>query len=150
LIAIRTDLSAREIRNFGFVTLGGFIFIGFMLWYLSVRPAGGWIPQAWGYQGHARQVIALAMGCTGLVFALVCMSSHPAGLRLYVAWMTMGGAIGAVMSVVLLTLLFIVFLPVFSLIRLKDPLRMKRGAAGSYWEPHRPHEATLERMARPF
>ena len=94
--------------------------------------------------------MAVGLGLAGVVIAAVSLASHAAGLRVYMGWMTMAQAMGSVMNVVLLTLLFIFFLPVFSLIRLKDPLRFRRNATGSYWEPARPHEATLERMARPF
>jgi len=69
----------------------------------------------------------------------------------YVGWMSAAFAIGAVMTVVLMTVLFIVLLPLFSLTRLADPLRMKLKPAGeSYWEDHKHHESTLERTARPF
>ena len=69
----------------------------------------------------------------------------------YVVWMTAAMWIGRVMTPVLLTALFVVLLPVFSLIRLGDPLRLKLKPKGeSYWEDHKHHESTLERTARPF
>ena len=65
--------------------------------------------------------------------------------------MTLAGAIGTVVTFVLLSVLYFVFLPIFSLIRFKDPLRLKMPPkATSYWEEHKHHESTLERTARPF
>jgi hypothetical protein len=59
--------------------------------------------------------------------------------------------IGGIMTVVLLSILFVVLLPVFSLIRFADPLRMRLKPPGeSYWEEHKHHDSTLERTARPF
>jgi len=81
---------------------------------------------------------------------VVCAAPSRLGRPLYVAWMTGAMAIGAVMSTVLLTVLYFVLLPVFSLIRFKDPLRLKLKAEGSYWEDPSPHEATLDRTSRQF
>ena len=61
--------------------------------------------------------------------------------------------IGIAVSTVLLTVLYFVLLPVFSVIvRFGDPLRKKlsRGGAESYWEDHKPYEVTLDRMERLF
>ena len=53
------------------------------------------------------------------------------------------------MTSVLMTVLFFVLLLPFTLIKLKDPLRLKLGGA-TYWEPHKNPPATLERFQRPF
>ena len=66
------------------------------------------------------------------------------------AWMIGATGIGKVMLPVFLTLVFFILLPVFTLVRLADPLRMKLTKEATYWEPHKPHEATVERMLRPF
>jgi hypothetical protein len=58
--------------------------------------------------------------------------------------------LGTAMSIVMLTLMFFLVLPVFALIRLKDPLRMKLHREASYWEEPKPQEASIERMMRPF
>ncbi|MEK7710827.1 MAG: hypothetical protein AAB341_02930, partial [Planctomycetota bacterium] len=64
--------------------------------------------------------------------------------------MTATAPVGIVMSTILLTMLFMLILPVFSLIvRMGDPLRKKLGGA-TYWEDYKAHEPTLERMRRPF
>jgi len=58
--------------------------------------------------------------------------------------------LGMAMTTVLLSVLFVILLPFFSLIRLADPLRLKPKSSGSYWEDPTPHDATLERTRRPF
>ena len=143
--SIKIDLSASEVRNFGLITLGGFAVLGAILWYQGRSPesvlgwAGGWQQQA-----------AVGFWIVGLAFAGICVASHKVGLKLYTGWMTAAMYMGAVMTTVILSVLFIVLLPIFSLIRLKDPLRYKLGGTDSYWEDHEPHPATLERTARPF
>ena len=58
--------------------------------------------------------------------------------------------VGTVMSTVLLTAVFVVVLPLFSIVvRLGDPLRKKLGGA-TYWEDYKPYEHTLDRMRRLF
>lgn len=141
---IRKDLSFPEIRRFGWVSLGGFLALGLLCWYRG-RMGG-----RWGWSGTGWQEVSLLLGFAGVVFAGICQLSHVAGLRLYVGWMTLGLALGRVMSVVFLSLLFVFLLPVFALIRLGDPLRLRRSGASTYWEDHRPHEPTLERTLRPF
>jgi hypothetical protein len=64
--------------------------------------------------------------------------------------MTLASYLGMVMTTLLLSVLFFVLLPIFSLIRLKDPLRLKLRSAGTYWERPDPHEPTINRMRRPF
>lgn len=143
----RRDLSPREIRNFGLITLGGFAVIGTVLWFKGL----GWsFGTPLDFQGNGWQKTALGLWGLGAAFAVICSASYSLGHRLYIAWMTMAVAIGTVVSFVMLSLLFLVLLPVFSLIRLRDPLRLKLDSSGSYWEDHRPHEPTLERMMRMF
>jgi len=144
---VRRELTAREIRHFGWITLGGFLVIGAFFW---LKGAGWSFHDALAWHGAGWQKAALVLWAVGAGFAVICNTSHPMGLRLYIAWMTMAVAIGTVMSVVMLSLMFLIILPVFSLIRLSDPLKLKRKAAGSYWEDHPPHEPTIERMSRMF
>jgi hypothetical protein len=58
--------------------------------------------------------------------------------------------IGVFMTTIGMTLIFVLVLPVFSLIRFSDPLRKKLHKEGTYWEDARPYEPTIERMTRPF
>ena len=67
-----------------------------------------------------------------------------------IAWMSITVPIGIAMSTLLLTIMFILVLPLFSLIvRLADPLR-KRLSGSSYWENYPKHPPTLDRLRRPF
>jgi len=133
LFTVNRNPSPGEVRKFGLTILLGLAAIGALLWWWR-----GWMS------------VAVGLWVVAVVAAVVSFSSHGAGTKLYVAWMLVGAGIGRVMLPVILTIAFLIFLPVFSLIRLSDPLRMKLRPAGSYWEPHKPHEPTLERMRRPF
>ncbi|MFH0980806.1 MAG: hypothetical protein V2A79_04625 [Planctomycetota bacterium] len=142
--------STAEIRTFGWVILAGLLVIGALLWCADgykFRP-----DQAlWHWTGSTLQGLAVILWVVGPLAGLVSLSSPRAGLVIYVVWMTGATYIGVVMTFVLLTVLYFVLLPVFSLIRLKDPLRLKlRGPGESYWEDHEHHESTLERTIRPF
>ena len=50
----------------------------------------------------------------------------------------------------LLSVLYVVVLPIALLLRLTDPLRARLGDRDSYWEDHPPHEPSLERMKRQY
>lgn len=137
--------SAGEVRRFGFSMLVGFAGMGALLWWAGRAP-----DHAWGWSGSARQACSVACWVAGVLFAAVCGASLLAGRRLHAAWMAVAGALGSVMTAVLLTLLYFLFLPFFAWIRLRDPLRARLRRDGSYWEDPSPHEATLERMRKPF
>ena len=92
----------------------------------------------------------MALWILGGVVAILSLTSPSIGKPIYVAWMSVAAAIGFVTVPLLLTILYFVLLPVFSLIRFKDPLRLKLRRGDSYWEPHTPIDATIERMQRPF
>jgi hypothetical protein len=140
MIPVKRNPSPRELHTFGLVILGGCCVIGLLLW-----RRGGW---AW--VGTGRQCAAIGLMTLGAVVAIISVALPGLARRLYVAWMTVGMVLGTGMSFVLLTLMFFLVLPVFSLIRFKDPLRMKRRGAASYWEEPKPREASIERMMRPF
>jgi len=133
LFTVNRNPTVAEVRKFGLTILLGLGVIGLLLWYWR-----GWMN------------VAAVLGIIGAVVAAVSFASHAAGSRLYVAWMLFGAGIGRVMLPIVMTIMFLIFLPFFSLIRFWDPLRMKLKPTGSYWEPHKPHEPTLERMRRPF
>jgi hypothetical protein len=148
---VNQNPTIQELRRFGWVTLGGFAVLGVLFWYLAVKPEGAWWPAAWGWEGAGKQVAALVLWGLGLAMLLVCLSSPAAARRVYVGWMTGAMYLGTVVSAIMLSILFVVLLPVFSLIRFADPLRLKFKPPGeSYWEDHRHHESTLERTIRPF
>jgi hypothetical protein len=113
----------------------------------------------WKWSGRSDEattgsrVIELALvgvAFLGILAGLAALVSPVAGRKLFVGWMTLTIPIGIVVSTLMLTLLYVVLLPIFSLIvRRKDPLRKKLGGT-TYWEDYKPHEPTLERMQRPF
>jgi hypothetical protein len=135
----------RELRQFGAAMLLGFGVLGVVLWYFGPEP------NTWRWIGAAPQKAALVLVGLGLVLAAISVGPRAIARPVYVGWMTAAAAMGTVMTFVLLSVLFFVLLPVFSLIRLGDPLRLRLRPAGeSYWEDHKHHESTLERCARPF
>jgi riboflavin transporter FmnP len=144
---VRKDLSPAEVRNFGWITLGGFAVIGGLLW---VKGLGWTLSDGVGWRGSGWHLTAVILWSIGAGFAVICTTSHAVGLKLYVGWMTGAMYVGTVVSTVLLSILFFVLLPVFALIRFKDPLRLRLGGSDSYWEDHPPYEATLERSMRQF
>ena len=143
--AVNHDPSSTELHTFGGAMLLGFGIIGAVLWYVGPEPNG------WPWTGIVQQKVAAAALILGLALFLTSFGPRPVARGVYVVWMTGAMYLGVVMTFVLLSVLFFVLLPVFSLIRLKDPLRMKLLRSGtSYWEKHEHHESTLERTIHPF
>lgn len=143
MFSVKRNPSLSELRTFGWVLLVGFSVVGLLLWSSLFS--------AWAWTASGKQVLALACWGLGVVLGGLPLASVNLARPIYVGWMTVFVPVGIAMTTVLLTLLFFLFLPVFSLIvRLGDPLRKKLKAEGSYWEDHRKHEPTLERMKRPF
>jgi hypothetical protein len=112
------NATPRDLRKFGLMVGGVFILLAlFFLW--RHKPWWRWL-----------LVVGMPLILGGLIL--------PRGLRwVYVGWMTLAMALGAVVSTLLLTLLFyFVVTPLALLARLmgKDFLarRLHRGA-GSYW-----------------
>jgi hypothetical protein len=124
--------SSSQLRKFGYAMLGGFAVLGALFWWVFGATTGA--------------VVCWALG----PLLLLCSLWAPAGQPVYYVWMSAAAYMGTAVTCVLLTILFLVFLPVFSLIRLTDPLRYKWRSAGSYWEDHSPYEPSMERMMRPF
>lgn len=86
----------------------------------------------------------------GILMGVTAILSPTWGRKLYIAWMRLTLPIGLAMSTVLLSLMYFLVLPIFSLIvRRRDPLRRKLGGQ-TYWEDYRTHQPNLERMRRPF
>ena len=143
--AVNRDPSSAELHRFGGAMLLGFGVIGLVLWYFGPEPNGWrWVP-VYG------QKATLVLWGLGLVLLAVAFGPRGLARPVYVGWMTGAACLGTVMTFVMLSVLFVVLLPFFSLIRLTDPLRRKlRGPGESYWEDHRHHDSTLDRCARPF
>jgi hypothetical protein len=151
MLEVNRNPSRSDVRTFGLVMLLGFGVIAAVLWYQSIKPPDGWWPSAgWGWNGAVTQVIAIVLLALAVLIALECFVSYVIGRLLYVVWMTGAMYLGIGVTTVLLSVLFIILLPLFSLIRLADPLRLRMNPTGSYWEEPTPHEATLERTRRQF
>ena len=142
---VNRNPSSRDLHKFGGAMLLGFGVIGLLLWYFGPEPNG------WGWAAAAPQKLAVAAWILGAVLLLISCGPQALARPVYVGWMTVAMYLGTVVTLVLLSVMFIVLLPIFSLIRLADPLRLRLlGSGASYWEDHRHHESTLERTIRPF
>lgn len=129
--------------------LAGFGVIAAVLW---LAPwVGEWNTAALAWSGSGAQITAVGLATLGAIFFALSRGAPAIAKPVYVAWMSIALLIGLVMSTILLTVLFLVLLPVFSIVvRAADPLRRRLKIDGSYWEDYKPHESTLERMRRPF
>lgn len=145
MVTVNQNPSVSELRKFGGSMLLGFGVIGAILWYFGPEP------NSLAYQSLRPQKVAIAFWCLGA--ALLGLSFGPRSIArvIYVVWMTAAMKIGVVMTFVLFSVLFVVLLPWFSFIRLRDPLGMKLKPKGeSYWRDHEDQTPELERVARPF
>lgn len=149
MFEVNRNPTVRELRKFGLTMLGGFLVIGAVLWFapwIRTRDAA-----MLGWTASSAKTFAIVAWGLGIGLGAAAFGPSPVGKAVYVGWMTGAMALGVVMSTLLLSILFWLILPAFSLIvRMGDPLRKKFGAEGTYWEPYKPHEATLDRLRRPF
>ncbi|MCA9243381.1 MAG: hypothetical protein KDA32_05465 [Phycisphaerales bacterium] len=130
LLTVNRNPSSRDLRQFALGMLIGFGVLALLAWW------------------RAHPIMAVTFASIGA--ALAILSQIPGVNRhVYVAWMTGAHGLGFAMTNVLLTIMFVTLLVPFALLRLRDPLRKKRGAA-SYWEPPERHEPSIERMSRQF
>ena len=155
LFTVNKKPTTSELHSFGWAMLGGFAVMGAIVWCLPAIKAGikseetaSWAMLQWGYSRV--QWFSIGMWILGPVLCVLSFMPYPLARAVYVGWMSVVVPVGMVMSTLLLTVLFVVVLPVFTLIRLKDPLRKRLKKDGSYWEDSKPHEATIDRMMRPF
>ena len=149
MFEINKNPSVSDLRKFGAAMLVGFAVIGALLWLTPWMKSGD--VSTLGWSGTGFQLTASVLGFLGVGLCLLGFAVPSVAKPVYVVWMTATVPIGIVMSIVLLTVLFVLLLPIFSLVvRLGDPLRKKLSKEGSYWEDYKPHAATIERMKRPF
>ena len=156
LFVVNKQPTRAELHSFGWAMLGGFAVMGAVVWCLPAVKAWWWwfdeptslAMLSWGYS--KAQWFSVGMWILGPVLCVASFMPYPVARAVYVGWMSATVPMGMVMSTLLLTVLFVVVLPVFTLIRLKDPLRKRLIKGGSYWEDSKPHEATIDRMMRPF
>ncbi len=150
MFTVNKNPDADELRKFGWAMLIGFGVIAMVFWAAPWWKARDVAVLAWS--GSGLQTTAIAFGGLGL---LLCIFGHAVPVvakPVYVIWMSVTVPVGIVMSTVLLTILFVVLLPIFSIVvRFGDPLRKKLSPdSDTYWEDYKPHEATLDRVGRPF
>ena len=131
----KLETEKKQLRSFGYLVGGALVLLAaFFLWR--------------GKAEH-RALLAGVLGILGLLLLGLGLFSPGSLSVVYRPWMGLSRLLGGVMTHVLMTLLFFTFLLPFTLIRFKDPLRLKWGAK-SYWEPYKSPESTLERFRRPF
>lgn len=149
MFTVNRNPSRADLHNFGWAMLGGFGLLGLAAWV--VPPLRGSEPVAFGWTGQPNQSAAICLWALGVALFAAAFAPGSVARRVYVIWMSMVTPVGLVMSMVGLTLLFILLLPIFSLVvRFGDPLRRKLRKDGSYWEDYKPYEPTMERMKRLF
>jgi hypothetical protein len=149
MFQVKKNPSAQDVRRFGWAMLLGFGVLGVIAWLVAWRVGSTAGLLSWS--GERGQVSSIVLWGLGVALWGVSLLTPVLGRAVYVVWMSAASIVGVLMTTVLLTLLFLFFLPLFSLVvRYGDPLRKKLKAEGSYWEDYRPHESTLERMRRLF
>lgn len=149
MFAVNKNPTRRDLRRFGVAMFIGFFFIGAIMFFAPWLKSGDVLTLGW--TGTRTQISAVSIQALGLLLWILSIAAPALAKPIYVTWMSITVPIGIVMSTIMLTVLFFVLLPAFSLIvRRSDPLRKRLVANGSYWEDYKPHEATLDRMARPF
>lgn len=149
LFTVNRNPSPKVLRGFGKAMLIGFGVLGAIIWMVDYYRAGGGSLFAW--TGSRPQTTAVVFWSLGILLAAISYAAPAVAKPIYVIWMTVANYIGIVMSTILLTLLFVLLLPIFSIIvRRTDPLRKRLRSGDTYWEDYNPHEATIERLKRPF
>src|SRR3972149_2830043 len=137
MFTVNRNPSSADLRKFGWAMLGGFGVIGAILWVMAWRKHGG--DGVLGWSGAGAQVVAVCLWALGAGLGALSLLSPASAKPVYVAWMRVTVPIGMVMSTILLTLVFVLVLPLFAMIvRLGDPLRRKLGAT-TYWEGYKPY-----------
>ncbi len=149
MFKVNRNPSQRELRTFVWAMPAGFSALALLAWLMAWRRAEDASLLAW--TGSGWQFTTVTLIAVAAAFFVIPRLSPTAARRLYVAWMTLTVPLGILMSTILLSVIFFVVLPVFSLIvRFGDPLRKRLTADESYWETYKPHEPTLDRMRRLF
>lgn len=149
MFTVNKNPTTKDLHKFAVAMLFGFGVIGTVVWCSVWWRTGDRAMLDWS--AAPSQIAALVAWSLGVGLCVAGCGPRRVARVVYVAWMTVGIKMGVVTTTILLTVLFVVFLPVFSVIvRFGDPLRKKLVAGGTYWEKHKPHEPTLERTQRPF
>jgi hypothetical protein len=130
-----SKVTPEKLRSFGYIVGAAFVLLGaIFLW------------RGWSREQVLLPGVLLGIGLTLAVLGFLA----PAVLiHAYRPWMGLAHYMGTAMTCVIMTVFYFTILVPFTLIRFKDPLKVRLGA-DSYWEPYRNEEPTLERFRRPF
>ena len=62
-------------------------------------------------------------------------------------WKRFANRMGRIQTTVLMTIIYFLIVPIFSLVRFSDPLKLKlKKGSASYWEPKKEVDTSLEKM----
>lgn len=150
MFTVNRNPSPQELRKFGSAMLLGFGVIAALIWWRSWAKAE--VPRGFGeWSGGGWQIASVALFVLGISLFVISRTSPSLTKTINVAWMSVFVPVGIVMSTILLSVVYFVFLPIFALIvRFQDPLRKKIHTGPSYWEDYPHYEPTLDRMRRMF
>ncbi len=133
VFTVNRDPSAAELRKFGRAMVLGFGVIGGVVFWAGAAA------------------VAIGLWSLGAALFLLTRISLSAARPVYLVWMTAASLIGVVMSTILLTLLYVTFVPVFSLI-VRCAIRFSSSAGTTHWEDDSDSllaEGLLRRRCRP-
>ncbi len=140
------DPTQSELHRFGLIVFTGMTAVAVYLWITGSNTQAGWL-----WAGTSRQIASIFVSAVGILVLFLSMISPGVGKVIYKTWITGATVLGTCLTFLVLTLMYFLVLPVFSLIRFSDPLQLKLlGNDETYWEDHRHHESTLERSQRLF
>jgi hypothetical protein len=62
-------------------------------------------------------------------------------------WKRFANRMGRIQTFILMSVIYFLIVPIFSLVRFSDPLKLKlKKKAATYWEPKQPVDTSLESM----
>jgi hypothetical protein len=150
MFTVNRNPSPQELRKFGSAMWLGFGVIAALIWWRSWAKAEA--PRGFlDWSGSGWQMASVLLFVLGAGLFAISRISPSLTKTINVTWMSLFVPVGVFMSTMLLSVVFFVFLPIFSLIvRLNDPLRKKLHAGATYWEDYRHYEPSFDRMRRLF
>ncbi len=149
MFTINKNPDEAVLKKFGWAMLIGFGAIGAVVWLLPAVKA--WDASLLAWVASGKQTAAIGLWAVGASLWLLTLVAPMAAKPIYVGWMSVAVPIGIVVSTIMLTVLYFLLLPVFSIIvRFGDPMGKKLDPDGSYWQDHAPFKPTLDRMRRLF
>ncbi len=152
IFTVNRNPSTRDLRWFalgmfpGFTGIAALVVFGasILVWFKGGQP--DWSIPAFG---SARLWIAMAFVALGAFLSIGGLMPRPIATKVYVGWMRLVTPVGIFMSMVMLSLVYFLFLPVFALIvRRNDPLRLRNRGETSYWMDAKPAPKTIDDMMR--